>query len=92
MTIEAATANTWDGDLQRVSMRMWLEEDSEAVAIVAVRDGDVFGWTNLKYVGPSNSRLVWLWIRHAAWYRAPLDILWADDLAKLHLALQMEGA
>jgi hypothetical protein len=92
VTIEAATADTWDGDLQRVSMRTWLEPSSEAAAVVAVQDGEVVGWTNLRYVGSHNTRLVWLWVRHAAWCRAPLDVLWAADLAKLHLELQLEGA
>lgn len=84
-------AYTWDGDLHHVSMRTWREE-SEIAATMAVEDGEVLGWTNLKFVGPSNSRLVWLWIRHAAWRRPPVDILWADDLARLQTQLKPEEA
>lgn len=92
MTIEAAGADTWDGNLQRVAMRTWLERDSEIVATMVVQDGDVHGFTNLRFVGPHNARLVWLWIRHAAWRRAPMDVLWAADLAKLEAELHAEEA
>lgn len=92
MLIDRAGADTWDGDLHHVSTKTWLESESDVVAIMTVRDGEVWGFTNLRFVNPSNARLVWLWIRHAAAFRPPMDVLYADDLARLDSEFQAEEA
>lgn len=72
----------WQGDLRRLTMKSWREE-SDVAAVVMVRHGDAAGWMNLKHVHLEEERLVWLWIRHAAAFRPPADILYADDLARI---------
>lgn len=75
-------AQRWTGDLQHLSMRTWWE-DSDIAALVVVQDGEVSGWTNLRHVHLEHTRIVWLWIRHAALFRPPVDVLYAVDLAIL---------
>lgn len=72
----------WDGDLKHLSMRAWRDE-SDLAAMVLVRGGEAAGWVNLKHVRPEQARLVWMWVRHAARFRPPADILYAEDLARL---------
>lgn len=72
----------WTGDLRRISMRAWAE-DSELAAMVVVRGEDAAGWANLRHVKPCYTRMVWLWVRHAAALRPPVDVLYADEIADL---------
>lgn len=72
----------WDGDLKHLSMRAWRDE-SDLAAMVVTRGGEAAGWINLKHVGPRETRWVWLWIRYAARFRPPADVLHADELADL---------
>lgn len=74
----------WGGDLKKLSVRAW-RDDSNIAAMVIVQGGEAAGWINLRLVKPQLARFVWLWIRHAAMFRAPGDVLHADDMAALTL-------
>lgn len=63
-------------------MKAWAEE-SDLAAMVVTRGGDAAGWINLKHVRPHQMLLVWLWVRFAATFRPPIDVLYVGDLVGL---------
>lgn len=56
--------------------------------MVVTIGGNARGWLNRRLISPEDDRLVALWVRHAAARRPPLDVLWAEDLARLREILE----
>ena len=75
----------WTGNLRHLVTYAWNDETT-TIACVATctEDGCAALWVNMAHLRDCDLRLVWYWGRHAAAYRAPLDVLYADQLADLH--------
>lgn len=75
----------WVGDLRALVTYAWSDESTEIVCVATGNDdGTGSVWLNMYHLRDCDLRLVWYWARHAAAYRAPLDVLYADQLAALH--------
>lgn len=74
----------WRGDLRLLSTQSWADETTDVVAVAVASEGRAFVWMNAYHVRDCDLRIVWHWARHAAAYRAPLDVLYAESLAELH--------
>lgn len=74
----------WSGDLRQLVTWCWPDSSTSIVAVATVQDGGARVWMNSYHLRDCDLRLVWYWARHAAGFRAPLDVLYAEDLAALH--------